>query len=141
LNFAVRRLDVDELPLERCNFDLLRADLLLELAVEPLEAVCIGGHLSGATGGVLRALANLVELVLGGGGVTIDLNLLCERLLQLLRADRCGERGRRERHPELHPAWASSLGYFDSDHENERLLKITCTRLARVIKVISTQND
>ena len=71
------------------------------------------------------------------GGVSIDLGLRRERLLELC-AGRCGENGRHERHHEVDPPWASSCRYFgfERDHDNKRLLKITCTRLAPAAPVI-----
>ena len=64
LNFAVRRLDLGELALDRGHLGLLRLDLRVELLVVALEAVRIGHRLSVATGGILRLLASVVDLSL-----------------------------------------------------------------------------
>jgi hypothetical protein len=68
--------------------------LLLEQAVEPLEALRLGDGLRVTPGGVLRPLAQLIERVLARSGFTIDLGLRRERFLKL-SAGRCGESRRK----------------------------------------------
>ncbi len=114
-----------------CDLFLLRVHLLLQLSIEALEALRVGHCLRITTRSVLRAFADIVELFLRLGGFPIDLGLRGERLLQL-GAGRCGECGRHQRHQQVDPPWASSCRYFsfERNHDNKRLLKITCTRLA-----------
>ena len=67
--------------------------MLFELAVEPLETLRIGHRLRVATRGILRSLAEFVELVLRSSRLSVDLDLRRERLLELC-AGRCGENDR-----------------------------------------------
>ena len=64
LHFAVGRLDVEQLLLDRSDLFLLRLHLLCELSIEALEALRIRHRLRVAARSILRAFADAVELLL-----------------------------------------------------------------------------
>jgi hypothetical protein len=70
----------------------LRLDLIVQLIVVTLETVRIRHRLCIATGGILRALANAIDVVLRFGGGRVGLALRLERFVELRTCGRGDER-------------------------------------------------